>query len=93
MMYVLLKDTDNVNDKGIYLYTPSYDRGVERSLIELYYRGVAEGLVECAVVTVDVANDTVIDINDWIEQKRENATSARVVELLELLRFKFVASH
>lgn len=92
-MYVLLKDTDNVNDAGMYLYTPSYDRSVERSLIELYYRGVAEGLVDCAVVEVCDTSANVVDIADWIDAKRAEGTTGRVTELLDLLRGKLAISH
>lgn len=92
-MYVLLKDTDDINDTGMYLYTPSYDRSVERSLIELYYRGVAEGLVDCAVVEVDVEADKVVDIVEWIDAKRSVGVSGRVADLLDLLRGKLAISH
>lgn len=89
-MYVLLKDTDNPL-KGIYLKSCMYDREIEKYLIELYYRGAAEGLIEYSVDSLE-GEETyeVYEISEWIERKIGEVDSAKALEILNKLKEKLL---
>lgn len=85
-VYVLLKDTDIEADKGLYIFIPYYDRNIERTLIELYYRGIAEGLVDHSVECLDNTDIEVKDFSLWIEEKEKNLNSKKVSSMLAELK-------
>lgn len=89
-MYILLKDTDKLKDKGFYIKSAVYDREVEKILIELYYRDVAEGLVEYSEKVKSDETLKVVDMVDWVKGKGEGLRSAREVKLLGDLGSKVI---
>lgn len=83
-MFVLLIDTDSPFQKGMYLYTEKFTESMERLLIELYYRDVAEGLVESAS-TLKKEDYSVYNIREWLDVKLKETTELKSTEALEKL--------
>jgi hypothetical protein len=80
-------------DNGIYISIPYYDREIERTLIELYYRGIAEGLVEHSVEILNTTDIEVKEFSVWLEDKAVNINSRKVISLLEELKSKVYISN
>lgn len=84
-MYVLLKDVDNELDKGFYLQVPYYNSYIERTLIELYYRGIAEGLVDYSVESLGQTDIEVKSFCGWIDEKLKEFNLGKSSEILKEL--------
>lgn len=82
-MFVLLKNYDSF-EKSSFLYVPDFNADIERILIELYYRDVAEGLVETTFTTLPMG-ESAMDICDWLYTKRKENNGYKTVALLDSL--------
>lgn len=92
-MHVLLVDVLGVEKSVVCLRVPFFDRDMERVLVELYYRGVADGLVHKVVAdeSFDFLGD-VIDIMDWVNVKLSLRFGEKERALLESILLKFVTA-
>lgn len=84
-MFVLLMNTDTLQEDGIYIHTSKFTDKMERLFIELYYRDAIEGLVE-SVDTVKLNNYNVLEMDTWLQDKIENTTDERSLMALNQLQ-------
>lgn len=92
-MHVLLIDVLESTKPKLLLRVPFFDRDMERVLIELYYRGIAEGLVHNVLEDIDgrgYDNVIVLDIVDWLNSKLKNSLGIKELDLVNNLMAKLV---
>ena len=92
-MHVLLVDVLGVDRSVTCLKVPFFDRDMERVLVELYYRGVADGLVHKVIAdeSFEFLGDEV-DIMDWVNTKMTASIGFKEKSLLESILLKFVTA-
>lgn len=92
-MHVLLVDVLGVEKSVVCLRVPFFDRDMERVLVELYYRGVADGLVHKVIAdeSFEFLGD-VVDIMDWVNDKLSTRSVGKEKSLLESILMKFVTA-
>lgn len=92
-MHVVLVDVLGVDKSVTCLRVPFFDRDMERVLVELYYRGVADGLVHKVVADESFEFlGEVVDIMDWVNAKLSIRFGAKEKSLLESILLKFVTA-